>query len=161
MVLAYSELLEVDRWGEVSTYADAIFVTYSSGWYGGGSSSTRVLSHADGGEDPGIFRRDGESFVWGGDFETTINGDDQLVDDEPLFADGLGLDSIDALVELRSRHDSDGRAGIISEGQTGTVTDPVEAGVFDPVAVKHEAIESATEAATMIARIDDVISADN
>ena len=80
MVLAYSELLEVDRWGEVSTYADAIFVTYSSGWYGGGSSSTRVLSHADGGEDPGIFRRDGESFVWGGDFETTINGDDQLVD---------------------------------------------------------------------------------
>lgn len=80
LVLAYSELLEVDRWGEVSTYADAVFVTYSSGWYGGGTSSTRVLSHADGGEDPGIFRRDGAEFVWGGDFETTINGEDQLVD---------------------------------------------------------------------------------
>ncbi|WP_202593624.1 thermosome subunit alpha [Halococcus sediminicola] len=77
------------------------------------------------------------------------------------LAENTGMDSIDALVELRSRHDSDGRAGIISEGQTGTVSDPVEAGVFDPVAVKHEAIESATEAATMIARIDDVISADN
>jgi len=91
LVLAYSELLEVDRWGEVSTYAEAIFVTYSSGWYGGGSANTRVLSHADGGEDPGIFRRDGAEFVWGGDFETTINGDDQLVD----YCDGgytLGWD---------------------------------------------------------------------
>ncbi|EMA51665.1 thermosome subunit 3 [Halococcus morrhuae DSM 1307] len=76
------------------------------------------------------------------------------------LAENTGMDPIDALVELRSRHDSEGRAGIISESQTGTVTDPVEAGVFDPVAVKHEAIESATEAATMIARIDDVISAD-
>jgi thermosome len=77
------------------------------------------------------------------------------------LAENTGMDPIDALVELRSRHDSEGRAGIISESQTGTVTDPVEAGVFDPVAVKHEAVESATEAATMIARIDDVISADS
>ncbi len=77
------------------------------------------------------------------------------------LAENTGMDAIDALVELRSRHDSEGRAGITSEGQTGTVADPVEAGVFDPVAVKHEAVESATEAATMIARIDDVISADN
>jgi thermosome len=77
------------------------------------------------------------------------------------LAENTGMDPIDALVELRSRHDSEGRAGIISEGQTGSVGDPVEDGVFDPVAVKHEAIESATEAATMIARIDDVISADS
>ncbi len=75
------------------------------------------------------------------------------------LAENTGMDPIDALVDLRSRHDSDGRAGIISEGQTGHVDDPVEAGVFDPAAVKHEAVESATEAATMIARIDDVISA--
>nr|WP_280176669.1 TCP-1/cpn60 chaperonin family protein [Halorhabdus rudnickae] len=32
-------------------------------------------------------------------------------------------------------------------------------GVIDPAAVKHEAVESATEAATMIVRIDDVIAA--
>jgi chaperonin GroEL (HSP60 family) len=64
-------------------------------------------------------------------------------------------------VDLRSRHDSDGRAGIITEGEAGTVIDPVDAGVLDPAVVKHEAIESATEAATMITRIDDVISADN
>ena len=76
------------------------------------------------------------------------------------LASNVGMDPIDALVELRSRHDSEGRAGIIAEGQTGIVDDPMEYGVLDPAAVKHEAVESATEAATMIVRIDDVISAD-
>ncbi|WP_335999951.1 TCP-1/cpn60 chaperonin family protein [Halorientalis halophila] len=33
-------------------------------------------------------------------------------------------------------------------------------GVLDPAAVKQEAVESATEAATMIVRIDDVIAAE-
>ncbi|WP_330631138.1 thermosome subunit alpha [Halocatena halophila] len=75
------------------------------------------------------------------------------------LATNAGMDPIDALVELRSTHDSNGIAGIIVEGQNGRVTDPLEAGVLDPAAVKREAIESATEAATMITRIDDVISA--
>ncbi len=44
------------------------------------------------------------------------------------------------------------------EGQTGVVGDPVEHGILDPAAVKREAVDSATEAATMIVRIDDVIS---
>ena len=76
------------------------------------------------------------------------------------LAENIGMDSIDALVDLRARHDAEGRAGIIAEGQTGIVDDPLEYGVLDPAAVKREAVESATEAATMIARIDDVISAD-
>jgi thermosome len=75
------------------------------------------------------------------------------------LAENAGMDPIDALVDLRAGNDS-GRAGIIAEGETGEVADPVEAGVLDPAAVKREAIESATEAATMIARIDDVISAE-
>jgi chaperonin GroEL (HSP60 family) len=37
--------------------------------------------------------------------------------------------------------------------------DPVKYGILDPAAVKREAIDSATEAATMILRIDDVIAA--
>lgn len=74
------------------------------------------------------------------------------------LATNAGMDAIDALVELRSTYDDKGTAGIIAEGQTGRVGDPLEAGVLDPVAVKREAIESATEAATMITRIDDVIS---
>lgn len=74
------------------------------------------------------------------------------------LATNAGMDPIDALVGLRSTFDEKGRAGVIAEGQTGRVDDPVESGVLDPVAVKREAVESATEAATMIVRIDDVIS---
>ncbi|WP_336345885.1 thermosome subunit alpha [Halalkalicoccus ordinarius] len=75
------------------------------------------------------------------------------------LARNTGMDPIDALVDLRSEYDASGRAGIISKGQSGEVGDPFEEGVFDPAAVKREAVESATEAATMIVRIDDVIAA--
>jgi thermosome len=74
------------------------------------------------------------------------------------LAENTGMDPIDALVDLRQRHDSEGIAGIVAHGQTGEIADPVEHGVLDPAAVKREAVESATEAATMIVRIDDVIS---
>jgi thermosome len=74
------------------------------------------------------------------------------------LAENTGMDPIDALVDLRSRHENEGVAGIIAHGQTGEIGDPVEHGVVDPAAVKREAIESATEAATMIVRIDDVIA---
>jgi thermosome len=76
------------------------------------------------------------------------------------LAENTGMDSIDALVDLRSEFESEGRAGIIAEGQTGIIGDPLEYGVLDPTAVKQEAIESATEASTMIVRIDDVIAAE-
>jgi len=75
------------------------------------------------------------------------------------LAENTGMDPIDALVDLRAEYESEGIAGIISEGQTGVIDDPIELGVLDPIAVKHEAVESAAEAATMIVRIDDVISA--
>nr|WP_240452098.1 thermosome subunit alpha [Halostella salina] len=76
------------------------------------------------------------------------------------LAENAGMDPIDALVDLRSAFDAEGRAGLITDGEAGEVGDPVEHGIVDPVAVKREAVESATEAATMIARIDDVISAE-
>ena len=76
------------------------------------------------------------------------------------LAENTGMDPIDALVELRSVHDADGIAGLISEGQSGSVGNPIEHGILDPAAVKREAVESATEAATMIVRIDDIISAE-
>jgi len=76
------------------------------------------------------------------------------------LAENTGLDAIDALVDLRAEHESEGIAGVISEGQTGVVDDPVDYGILDPAAVKREAIASATEAATMIVRIDDVISSE-
>jgi len=75
------------------------------------------------------------------------------------LAENTGMDAIDAIVDLRAANES-GRAGIISSGETGEIADPVEHGVFDPAAVKREAIESATDAATMIIRIDDIIAAE-
>ncbi len=75
------------------------------------------------------------------------------------LATNTGMDPIDALVDLRSAYEDDDLSGVISEGQTGVIADPLEYGVIDPAAVKHEAVESATEAATMIVRIDDVIAA--
>ena len=74
------------------------------------------------------------------------------------LAENAGMDQIDALVDLRAANES-GRAGIITHGETGLIDDPVEHGVLDPAAVKREAVESATEAARMIVRIDDVIAA--
>ncbi|SFR37988.1 thermosome subunit alpha [Halogeometricum limi] len=76
------------------------------------------------------------------------------------LAENTGMDPIDALVDLRARYESDGVAGIISSGRSGEIGDPVDAGILDPAAVKREAVESATEAATMIVRIDDVIAAE-
>ena len=75
------------------------------------------------------------------------------------LAENAGMDQIDALVDLRAANES-GRAGILAVGETGEIGDPVEHGILDPAAVKHEAVESATEAATMIVRIDDVIAAE-
>jgi thermosome len=75
------------------------------------------------------------------------------------LAENTGMDPIDAMVDLRTHHEREGRAGVISGGRTGSIGDPVEHGVLDPAAVKREAIGSAAEAATMILRIDDVIAA--
>ncbi|SER61118.1 thermosome [Natrinema salaciae] len=76
------------------------------------------------------------------------------------LASNTGRDPIDALVDLRAAHESEGRAGLITNGDEVTIDDPFEHGVVDPADVKREAVESATEAATMIVRIDDVIAAE-
>ncbi|MFB6093720.1 MAG: thermosome subunit alpha [Halanaeroarchaeum sp.] len=75
------------------------------------------------------------------------------------LAENAGMDPIDGLVEIRAANDA-GRGGIVIEDGEATIADPLEHGVYDPVAVKREILESATEAATMIVRIDDVISAE-
>jgi thermosome len=76
------------------------------------------------------------------------------------LAENTGMDPIDALVDLRAQFDSEGRAGIVATDRSGDIADPLDQGVLDPAEVKREAVESATEAATMIVRIDDVIAAE-
>jgi thermosome len=74
------------------------------------------------------------------------------------LAENAGEDPIDVLVDLRAAYEETGRAGLVAVDGESSVDDPVDHGVVDPAAVKREAVESATEAATMIVRIDDVIS---
>jgi len=75
-----------------------------------------------------------------------------------VLAENAGLDSIDALVDLRAAHEGgDQRAGL--NVFTGDVEDTFEAGVVEPAHVKRQAMASATEAANLVLKIDDIISA--
>jgi thermosome len=74
------------------------------------------------------------------------------------LTENAGLDPIDILSELRSKHEKGEKwAGI--EVHHGKVENMSEAGVFEPLAVKKQIIKSGTEASTMILKIDDVIAA--
>jgi thermosome len=74
------------------------------------------------------------------------------------LTENAGLDPIDILSELRSRHEKgETWAGIEVRG--GKVQDMSKMGVYEPIAVKKQIIKSATEAASMILKIDDVIAA--
>ncbi|AYK15260.1 MAG: thermosome subunit alpha [Methanosarcina flavescens] len=73
------------------------------------------------------------------------------------LAENAGLDPIDMLMELRSQHEK----GVKTAGLNvfeGKVVDMWKDFVVEPLRVKTQVINAATEAATMILRIDDVIA---
>jgi archaeal chaperonin len=73
------------------------------------------------------------------------------------LTENAGLEPIDILSELRSRHEKgETWAGI--EVLEGKIQDMTKMNVFEPVAVKKQTIKSASEAATMILKIDDIIA---
>lgn len=74
------------------------------------------------------------------------------------LAENAGLDPIDILVELRASHEQ-GKESFGVDIFNGRISDALTAGVIEPLKVKTQAIKSASEAAEMILRIDDVISA--
>jgi thermosome len=74
------------------------------------------------------------------------------------LAENAGMDPIDTLVGLRAAHDQ-GRVSFGVLVDNGGVGDALKAGVVEPLKVKTQAIKSAAEAAEMILRIDDIISA--
>ncbi len=75
-----------------------------------------------------------------------------------ILAENAGLDPIDTQVELRATH-SQGKVWYGISALDGGVSDMYEKNVFEPLAVKEQIVKSATEAACMILRIDDVIAA--
>lgn len=99
-------------------------------------------------------------------FASTLSGREQLAVN--AFADSMevvpvalaenaGFDPINALVALRSKHQEGSNYGL--NMSTGQPSDMLTLGVVEPLKVKTQAVKSATEAATMILRVDDVIAA--
>ena len=73
------------------------------------------------------------------------------------LAENAGIDPIDLLTELKSAHDKGKKwAGI--DVFTGKVIDAWKEGIIEPLKIKTQAVSSASEAAIMILRIDDVIA---
>jgi len=72
------------------------------------------------------------------------------------LAENAGLDPIDMLTSLKAAHDKKKKwAGL--DVFHGKVIDMWKAGVIEPLKIKTQAVQSASEAAIMVLRIDDVI----
>jgi thermosome len=72
------------------------------------------------------------------------------------LAESTGKDAIDMLVNLRTQHER-GKASYGVDVINGELADMSSLGVIEPLKIKTQAIKSASEAAEMILRIDDVI----
>ncbi|PIO08250.1 thermosome subunit [Candidatus Pacearchaeota archaeon CG10_big_fil_rev_8_21_14_0_10_34_12] len=100
------------------------------------------------------------------EFSQGMSGREQLAIEEfasaiefiPItLAENAGLDPIDILTELKSRHDSgEKNAGL--NLFTNRIENVLESRIIEPLRIKTQAISSATDVATMILRIDDVIA---
>ena len=99
------------------------------------------------------------------EYSKTLGGREQLAVEEfasslefiPItLAENAGLDPIDTLTEMKAAHQQDKYAGI--NIFTGKVEDSLKAGIIEPLKIKSQAINSASEVAMMILRIDDVLS---
>jgi len=123
--------------------------------------------------------RDGRAIAGGGAVETEIakrlrkyapqvGGKEQLAIE--AYANALeslvmiliengGFDPIELLVKLRSAHENETNKWHGINVYTGQIQDMWSLGVIEPAVVKMNAIKAATEASTLILRIDDLISA--
>ena len=98
---------------------------------------------------------------------TTVGGREQLAIEAfadafeivpKTLAENAGLEAIDIIAELRAAHEkTDGQPMGINVLK-GKVENMRENGVIEPLVVKEQAAKSATESASMILRIDDVIA---
>jgi len=102
-------------------------------------------------------------------FGQSLGGREQLAVEEfasalefipATLAENAGMDPIDVLTEMRSRHNADDKnAGL--NLFTNKIENVLKAKIIEPYQIKSQAINSATEVAIMILRIDDVIASGN
>ena len=121
-------------------------------------------------EKPAIVAGGGapESFVAGKirEWANTLSGREQLAAEKfaeameaiPLtLAENAGMDPIDTITELRARQGKGSKwTGV--DVKNAKITDMSKLDIVEPVSVKEQIVKSATEAASMILRIDDVIA---
>ena len=94
----------------------------------------------------------------GGREQLAINAFAEAIEIIPrTLAESTGKDAIDLLVNLRTLHDK-GKTAYGIDVMNGELADMKAAGVVEPLKIKTQAIKSASEAAEMILRIDDVIT---
>ncbi len=102
------------------------------------------------------------------DYAVKVGGREQLaieafadsLESVPLaLAENAGLDPIDVMVELRAKHEDPKNRWYGVDVYTGKIKDTRALNVLEPLRVKLQIVKSATEAASMILRIDDVVAA--
>lgn len=100
------------------------------------------------------------------EYSLSLNGRERLAVEEfasalefipSTLAENAGLDPIEVITELKSKHDL-GEKFFGLNLFTNKVENLFEAKILEPYKIKSQAIDSATEVATMILRIDDVIA---
>jgi len=101
------------------------------------------------------------------DYAASVGGREQIAIDAyasalevipTALAENAGQDPIDILINMRKAH-KDGKIHAGVNVYTGKVVDMMDQKVIEPIRVNRQAINSATDAAVMILRIDDVIAA--
>lgn len=100
------------------------------------------------------------------EWASTLSGREQLAAEkfaEALesitltLAENAGMNVIDTLTELRAKQ-SKGTHSMGIDARKGKIADMSELDIVEPLAVKEHIIKAATEAASMILRVDDVIA---
>ncbi len=74
------------------------------------------------------------------------------------IAQNAGINPIDILVDLKSKHNNAQNLWFGVNTQTGKASDMLKMNVVEPLRVKTQVIKSAVEAVTMILRVDDVFA---
>ncbi len=100
-------------------------------------------------------------------FAKTVGGREQLAIEAfaevleiipKTLAESAGLDAIDTIVSLRSKHQDPINKHFGIDVVNGTIADMKKKKVIEPINVKTQAVMSAAEVAEMILRIDDIIA---
>jgi len=100
------------------------------------------------------------------EFGQSLSGREQLAVEEfanaleyipTTLAENAGLDPIDVLTELKSRHDSGEKNAGLNLFKN-KIENVLESRILEPQKIKTQAINSAADVAIMILRIDDVIA---